>query len=569
MNNKPTKVCAIYTRKSSEEGLEQEFNSLQAQRESCEAYILSHRHEGWLLHPDNYDDGGISGGTMHRPALLRLLQDIKDGTVDIIVVYKVDRLTRSLADFAKMVDIFDEHSASFVSVTQQFNTTDSMGRLTLNVLLSFAQFEREVTGERIRDKIAASKKKGMWMGGKPPIGYDCIDKQLVINNAGAEKVRLIFNLYLKVKSVAVLMDELNKRNCVTPIRQSQSGKTYGGKPFSRGHLYRILSNAIYIGKIVHKGNINDGLHKPIIEAYIWEQTQASLNLNIRGRNKGQESRPSKHLLTGLLFDDTGQRLTPIHSNKKGITYRYYISTELINGNPDDEFKRTAWRLPAEDLEQAVIKYLAYLFNNTDLLINKLCLGKLSSNTIKYCVENCHLIADKITNKNDAQHPTFHNIVERISISSKAISLALNTEELFSNSIDMIRSENKHYPDSITVEFEVSFKKRGVETKLIYNQDNTGNPDPALIKVIVRGHQWFNELVAGEVDSINAIGRRDNLCPTLVSRHIHISRLSPNILEMCLKGTQPVGLTAQWLNKNAYKLPIYWTNQEYMIRNLDA
>src|SRR5216110_3061289 len=268
------KRCAIYTRKSSEEGLEQEFNSLQAQSEACEAYILSQRHEGWVLARTRYDDGGFSGGNMERPALQRLLADIQGGRIDIIVVYKVDRLTRSLADFARLVEIFDAQGASFVSVTQQFNTTSSMGRLTLNVLLSFAQFEREVTGERIRDKIAASKKKGMWMGGTVPLGYDVKERKLVVNPKYARIVQEIFTQYLRLECVAALKRYLDERRMRTAARISSAGRTYGGRPYSRGALYKLLKNQIYIGRIVHRGESYPGQQQVIIEPEIWTQVSA-------------------------------------------------------------------------------------------------------------------------------------------------------------------------------------------------------------------------------------------------------------------------------------------------------
>src|ERR1700704_6633531 len=278
--------CAIYTRKSSEEGLEQEFNSLQAQREACEAFIKSQRHEGWVCLPDGYDDGGLSGATMERPALQQLLAEIQAGRVDIVVVYKVDRLTRSLADFAKIVEILDAKRASFVSVTQQFNTTTSMGRLTLNVLLSFAQFEREVTGERIRDKIAASKKKGMWMGGMPPLGYQVRDHKLVIVPGEADTVRHIFRRYLALGSVRLLRDELQVQGVVSKEWTSTSGRSWGGNPIARGALYLMLQNRIYHGEIVHKDKHYLGEHKAIIEPQLWDAVQVRLAANAVERSSG-------------------------------------------------------------------------------------------------------------------------------------------------------------------------------------------------------------------------------------------------------------------------------------------
>src|SRR5215831_11234285 len=311
--------CAIYTRKSSDEGLDQEFNSLRAQREACEAFINSQRHEGWVCLPAVYDDGGFSGATMDLPALRRLLADITAGRVDIVVVYKIDRLTRSLTDFAKIVDILDARGASFVSVTQQFNTTTSMGRLTLNILLSFAQFEREVI--RIRDKIAASKKKGMWMGGVPPLGYRVHDRKLVIVDGEAEIVRTIFRRYAELGSVRLLKEELEARGIKSKSWTSASGRLIGGKAFSRGALYLILQNRLYRGEVVHKGNSHPGEHTPILDPPLWEAVQAQLAGNVAERNSGTNTRPPS-LLAGMLFDGDGNRITPTHVVKQGTRYHY-------------------------------------------------------------------------------------------------------------------------------------------------------------------------------------------------------------------------------------------------------
>jgi len=301
-----TRRCAVYTRKSSEEGLEQDFNSLHAQREACEAFIKSQTGEGWRLIKTAYDDGGLSGGTMERPALQHLLEDIRRRLVDVVVVYKVDRLTRSLADFAKMVEVFDAHQVSFVAVTQQFNTTTSMGRLTLNVLLSFAQFEREVTGERIRDKIAASKKKGMWMGGMPPLGYDVKDRKLVVNDDEARTVVGIYRRYLALKSVLALKDALEDGGVRSKQRVRPDGTDYGGQKFSRGALYLMLQNRIYRGETTHKGKSYAGQHSAIIDQPLWDKVQAVLAENrIERTSSARAKHPS--LLAGLLFDEKGER----------------------------------------------------------------------------------------------------------------------------------------------------------------------------------------------------------------------------------------------------------------------
>ncbi len=315
--DKPT-LCAIYTRKSSEEGLEQSFNSLQAQREACEAYVLSQKHEGWQVLPTLYDDGGFSGGNMERPGLKQLLADISSGKVSTVVVYKVDRLTRSLTDFARIVETFDAKGVSFVSVTQQFNTTTSMGRLTLNVLLSFAQFEREVTGERIRDKVAASKKKGMWMGGNIPLGYDLKDRNLIINPEEAEQVRLIFREYVRLGSVFELYEWLKAKGIRSKVRTASTGRKLGGSVLSRGTLYHLLSNPLYIGKIAHKGKIYPGLHEAIVDTKLWERAASRMKEN-RVHRKTAHNRPSDRLLVGKLFNSAGRPLHPDACSEKRST----------------------------------------------------------------------------------------------------------------------------------------------------------------------------------------------------------------------------------------------------------
>ena len=337
------KNCAIYTRKSTEEGLDQDFNSLDAQREACAAYITSQRCQGWKAIKAHYDDGGFSGGNMERPALKQLIEDIKAGHVQIVVVYKIDRLTRSLMDFSKLVEVFDAHDVTFVSVTQSFNTTTSMGRLTLNMLLSFAQFEREVTGERIRDKIAASKKKGMWMGGIPPLGYQCDDKKLIPHPDHKAEVQMIFNEYLKAGSVRILKRTLDNMRLKTPVRLSKKGKAYGGTIFSRGHLYRILSNPVYIGKIQHKDKIHDGQHEGIIDEAIFNTVQEQLKNKTVSKSKSS-TQSGDSLLKGLLYDHDGVIYSPTYTVKKGKRYHYYISQNLLQYR--DHPKSIMARIPA-------------------------------------------------------------------------------------------------------------------------------------------------------------------------------------------------------------------------------
>lgn len=358
-----TRRCAIYTRKSSEEGLELEFNSLDAQFEACQAYILSQKAEGWVQVKSRYDDGGFSGGNLERPGLKQLLADIQAGKVDIVVVYKIDRLTRSLMDFAKLVEIFDKHGVTFVSVTQSFNTTTSMGRLTLNVLLSFAQFEREVTGERIRDKVAASKKKGMWTGGCAPVGYDIVEKKLVPNPETVPLVRKIFQRYLDLGCVSALKRDLDRSGITSRVWVSSTGVQHGGASFSRGILYKILRNAIYIGQVSHKGKTHPGQHQGIIDQEIWDAVQFRLE-NGSSRGRGKEMQSAAELLRGKIFDPDGRPYSPTYTKKGALLYRYYISQNLLQCRPHPDGYLA--RLPAKELEEAVLAALHSVFDGNVL-----------------------------------------------------------------------------------------------------------------------------------------------------------------------------------------------------------
>ena len=346
--------CAVYTRKSTEEGLDMEFNSLDAQREACEAYVASQKPEGWILVPDRYDDGGFSGGTLERPALKRLLVDIEDGRVDVVVVYKIDRLSRSLMDFAKLVEVFDRRGVTFVSVTQSFNTTTSMGRLTLNILLSFAQFEREVIGERIRDKFAASRARGMWMGGHPPLGYDVKDRKLVINETEAHVVRMIFARFLKVGSATVLVRELTKER-VTSKR---------GKPIDKGFLYKLLNNRVYLGEAVHKGVAHPGEHAAIIGRDLWDRVHAIIQQSPRSRAANTRAQ-TPALLKGIVFGADGRAMTPTHARKGGRLYRYYVAAGQLKADVPPGVVR---RAPAAELEAAVVDQLRGLLRSPEIVV---------------------------------------------------------------------------------------------------------------------------------------------------------------------------------------------------------
>jgi site-specific DNA recombinase len=353
--------CAVYTRKSSEEGLELEFNSLHAQREACESYIASQRGEGWVLVPDRYDDGGVSGATLERPALKRLLADIEAKLVDVVVVYKIDRLSRALMDFSKLAETFDRNQASFVSVTQQFNTSTSMGRLTLNMLLSFAQFEREVIGERIRDKIAASRRKGMWGGGFVPLGYEVKDRKLVVNRTEAAIVKQVFDGFIKTGSATVLVRALRD--------EGVRGKR--GRLIDKGYVYQLLNNRVYIGEAVHKGTAYPGEHQPIITKSVWDKVHAILAEGSRKRSAATRAQ-TPALLKGLLFGPTGCAMTPTHTRKQGRLYRYYIASELLK---HDAAECTVRRVPAAEIERAVVDQVRGLLRSPEMIVRTWRAGK--------------------------------------------------------------------------------------------------------------------------------------------------------------------------------------------------
>src|SRR6267378_186988 len=484
------KRCAIYTRKSSEEGLEQEFNSLQAQSEACEAYIRSQRHEGWILARTRYDDGGFSGGNIERPALQRLLADIREGRIDIIVVYKVDRLTRSLADFARLVEIFDGQGASFVSVTQQFNTTSSMGRLTLNVLLSFAQFEREVTGERIRDKIAASKKKGMWMGGNVPLGYDASERTLVINPAEAEIVRRIFALYRELGCVRRVKGEADRLGLSTKRSMTAGGIERGGKSFSRGHIYTLLSNSIYIGEIAHKGQLYPGQQPALIDAETWTAVRDRLVTNATNhRRKADAAEPS--LLAGLLVDARGERFTPSHAVKKGRRYRYYVSTALITEAGTDQPQ--GWRLPAQEIEDAVIRVLADALTKPAMLLERFGTADTPGDQVRKMLDRATRLAAALNGSPAQRAKVVRDLVEKVIIEENTIAIRVRRGPLLGAPVSSSSAENPSV-SSIELTAPVAFRRRGVEMRLVLPavaaQNERSRCDPTLIKAIARGRACF-------------------------------------------------------------------------------
>ena len=555
------KRCAIYTRKSTEEGLEQDFNSLDAQREACEAYIRSQKHEGWKLVRTRFDDGGHSGGTMDRPAMLALLDAVDLNKVDVVVVYKVDRLTRSLADFAKIVERFDERGVSFVSVTQQFNTTSSMGRLTLNVLLSFAQFEREVTAERIRDKIAASKKKGMWMGGPPPLGYDVVEKKLVINPTEAETVRTLFKLYLELGTVRELLREANTRGIITKRRTMKNGAATGGKPFSRGNLYQLLTNPLYVGRIPHKGEVYPGQHRAIIDEELWRSVQEHLSGNAVAR-RADTNTASSSILTGLIFDETGDRLCPTHASKGGRRYRYYISKRLMH----DGDRNDGWRLAAEHLEGCVIHIVRKLLTDRQRLAALVPNRNTKADVLKCILARAQHMADALQNGDqDQKLETMGTLVNRVDLESGSIRIALRRQALEAD----LGNPSGSPPDSSDTLIEItetlSLKRRGVESKLVLEKDvgNQRNVDPGLCQLIGNAHVWYEQLAAGDIASIRELAQRENISETEITRILPLAFLAPDIVETILDGRQPIEMTATSL-RFISKLPTDWAEQRHVL-----
>ena len=526
--------CAIYTRKSSEEGLEQDFNSLHAQRESCDAYIKSQRHEGWTPLPALYDDGGYSGGSTERPALKRLLADIQSHLIDVVVVYKVDRLTRSLADFAKIVEIFDAAGVSFVSVTQQFNTTTSMGRLTLNVLLSFAQFEREVTGERIRDKIAASKQKGMWMGGWVPIGYDRKDRTLTINETEAMTVRTIFDLFLKLQNVQRVQTELMRLNLTTKPYATPRGRAVGGLSFARGHIYRILSNPLYIGEIEHRGVRYPGQHPPLIDGATWGAVQTQLATNHHA-NRTRTNAKSKSLLAGLIYDDAGNRLVSSHATKNGKRYRYYVTSQGT-GRSVATPNLVRLRLPAtvidELLRAKLQSFLADKAQISRLLRQSRCRPAQIGSGLAIASE----FADSLTSGSPMAHGVA-DLLARVIVSHKSLKISIKRDRLLAILTDKFveQSQGNGQDTIISLEATIPSMPGSESGKLVFEDQNARTPDAVVVKAIARASIWFEQLTAGKSQSMAEIAIREDITDNYVSNLIHLAWLSPDLVGRVLEG----------------------------------
>ncbi|MDB5406927.1 MAG: putative resolvase [Rhodospirillales bacterium] len=554
--------CAIYTRKSSEEGLEQDFNSLHAQREACEAYIKSQRHEGWVALPEAYDDGGISGGTMARPALQQLLAEITAGRIDVVVVYKVDRLTRSLADFAKIVEIFDARGVSFVSVTQQFNTTSSMGRLTLNVLLSFAQFEREVTGERIRDKIAASKKKGMWMGGIPPLGYTAKDHKLSIVDDEATTVRHIFARYVALGSVRLLKAELDVHGIVSKKVTSASGRQRGGVPIGRGALYALLRNRIYIGEIVHKEQHFPGEHASIVDRDLWQKAQTLLDGNTVDRADPGTRIPS--LLAGVIFDSNGDRLTPTHAVKKGKRYRYYVSRPLLTQQREDG---RGYRVPAAEIEELITERVCRLLADPAAMFEAIRAGQHDAAAQKRIIERGRDLAETWPNLLPARsRHILTTLLRRIEVHPDRVEIQILPSQLpallIGPPVELRRAAEIADPEGpLDLCVPAQLKRAGMEVRMLIQGPHRAKaaPDQSLIRLIVKAHALREKLLQAGDARIGAIAEGEGLSGSYFARLLRLSYLSPEITSAILDGRQPATLNARKLMTD-WDMPIDWSSQ---------
>ena len=507
--------CAIYTRVSTDQGLEQDFNSLDAQREASEAYIKSQAHEGWRLIRDHYDDGGYSGGSMDRPALQKLLADVEARRIDVIVVYKVDRLTRSLADFAKLVELFDRHEVSFVSVTQSFNTTTSMGRLTLNVLLSFAQFEREVTGERIRDKIAASKKKGMWMGGVVPLGYRVEDRALHIVEAHAEIVHSLFRRYLEAGSVVRLKQQLDAEGFRLPVRIDGAGRSTGGSPLSRGHIYKILSNPIYVGRIGHKGQVHEGQHQPLVSRDLWEQVQQRLSDRHGALMAKRTRQASEALLAGKLFDDRGNRMSPSWAKKGSKRWRYYVSQATLQG--DKSKAGSIVRVPAASVEAFVAE----------------AVRKLSSEG------------------STASQTDLRDLIDRVTIGRTAIQVQLS---------EAVEAEAGARTLTLPWTPPSPYRKRKIIQGVADGKTNARpmrvNARAILLDALGDAHRWLDQLLSDPVQTLESLALREGKSERSIRMTLSLAFLAPSIVKAAVEGRLPRGYGL----KRLVDLPMAWPAQ---------
>ena len=549
--------CAVYTRKSTEDGLEREFNSLDAQYEACAAYAVSQRHEGWTLNPEHYDDGGFSGGNMQRPGLKRLMADVAAGKVDIILLYKIDRLTRSLADFAKIVEVLDNASASFVSITQSFNTTTSMGRLTLNMLLSFAQFEREVTGERIRDKIAASKRKGMWMGGEVPVGYLVKDRKPIVNEPQAELVRHLMRRYLALGSVAALLFELQREGHRTEIKVSVEGKERGGGHYSRGMLYRLLTNPVYRGMISHKGQLYPGEHTAIVNQELWNQVQIVMSGRTQGHSRRLKAKDPS-LLVGILTDGEGRAMTPTHTVKGQVRYRYYRTrADLVDGSP-------AWHVSARDLEQLVCDRVAVFLDDSHALLVTFG-GDFDAKDTARILDTAHSLSSSLrSGPSPIRADLLTKLVSGVELRSDEVAIRVSNEELRESCGLLVDGDSSAEP--IELICPATRVWHGRQLRLIIPGPVRGTDqrhlDPKLVGLMREAYEARQLVLANPDQPLRRLASANGRCRNRLTRLIAISCLAPDIVVAILEGRQPLG----FLSKTLFEvdLPFAWEEQRRVL-----
>lgn len=550
--------CAIYTRKSTEDGLEQEYNSLDAQYDACTAYALSQRHEGWTVTKDRYDDGGFSGGTLERPGLKRLLADIEAGKVDIILLYKIDRLTRSLSDFAKIVEILDRKGASFVSITQSFNTTTSMGRLTLNMLLSFAQFEREVTGERIRDKIYASKRKGIWMGGPVPLGYDVIQRKLVVNEREAEQVRRIMQLYLTANSVPELVQILARNGSLTKVQQRKDGGTKGGVHFKRGNLYHLLSNRIYRGMTVHKGEAFEGEHEAIVPEELWNQVQAKLAKQGQGGSSRKAS-PRTGVLAGLMYDGEGRAMVLTHTQKGNRRFHYYANRYETLGDS------AASRVNARDIEDIVVEQLSQTLASGSQMQGMLIDGSYTSEQLHNVISRCNKLATELgVAKYARKHEILRSALDRIDVYDDRVVIRVDNGGL----LNIIRADSSVQPAKVNliIERQAIRLRWGKALRLVIpaptTECNVQMRDEKLIALIVESRTIMAQLTSNPNKSIPALAAEQGKCRVRMMKVAKLACLAPDIVIAIVEGRQPLKLTPGKLL--SVDLPLAWAEQKHLL-----
>ena len=538
---KPVLRCAIYTRVSTDSGLEQDFNSLDNQREASEAYVKSQAHEGWKLLRDRFDDGGFSGGSMERPALKKLLGDVRARRIDVIVVYKVDRLTRSLADFAKLVELFDAHGVSFISVTQAFNTTTSMGRLTLNMLLSFAQFEREITGERIRDKVAASKRKGIWMGGVVPLGYRVENRALHIVESEAEFVRGLFSRYLELGSVVRLKAALDAENVCSPVRTSRAGRKTGGIPISRGHLYWILANPIYVGRLGHKGQSHNGLHEPIVDLQVWEHVQQRLASQTRSTRTPQPDEQS--FLAGKLFDDRGNRMGASFTARGGRRWRYYVSRAALTGRRQDA--GSIVRIPAPEIETRVVDAVRMHLAS--------CPTLTAAARAHYTHARDHGTEQDVSfgSSIGASGEEIRDVIERVTVGKAGFEIEL---------CETAVAEGQERSLTIPRTPRSSRRRReiiqGAESSPRAVRAMRSKARESFVRAIRNAHCWLDELMRHPETSVGSIAIRDGRSERSIRLTLSLAFLSPTLAKAAIDGDLPRGFGIQRLTD----LPVLWSEQ---------